>query len=61
MAIDKTEFQDDLQAWFDDEIPKMVNSTVVAIKDIPLAIAHLPSFVQFMTVEELCQSIEKYL
>lgn len=64
MGTETTDFQDDLQAWFDDEAPGMVNSTVgginaiEAIKEIPKIIACLPGFVQFMTVQELCDTID---
>jgi len=59
MGIESTEFQDDLQAWLDDEMPKMRLSDCNLIKRVlPGCIDLLPKFVMFMTVEELLQVID---
>lgn len=59
MRTDRTDFQMDLEAWFEDEKSKITVETWELIKKIPDYIAEgLPGFVQFMTVEELCQVLD---
>jgi len=59
MLPDRTDFQMDLEAWLEDEKSKMTVEALELIREIPNYIAEiLPGFVNFMTVEELCQVLD---